>query len=146
MSAAVNTLAAAARSYAARGLRVHPLRPGSKLPLLPRWQLCATTDPRTIDKWFSASPPPNVAIAAGMGSGEIVLDIDPRHGGDETRHDLECEHGESPDTWRCLAAYVWKAGFGPHEIGLADAPSGPRTAHRIAVFGSGAHESGHDLH
>lgn len=95
---------AAARWYVQRGLRVHPLRVGSKLPLLKRWQQRATADLGTVDRWWTRWPTAGVAIATGAGSGVIVLDVDPRHGGDGAVHELERAHGELPQTWRCLTA------------------------------------------
>jgi putative DNA primase/helicase len=33
-----------------------------------------------------------------------VIDVDPRHQGDDALHELEQEHGEIAPTWRCLTA------------------------------------------
>lgn len=96
--------ARAARYYAKRGLLVHPLRPGEKLPLLQRWQHRATTDPVVIDVWFAKWPTAGVAIATGAASGIVVLDIDPRHGGNESLDELVAEHGEMPETWTAHTA------------------------------------------
>jgi hypothetical protein len=35
----------------------------------------------------------------------VVVDVDPRPGGDDALLDLEREHGEVPPTWRCLTAH-----------------------------------------
>ena len=95
----------AAVGYAGRGLRVHPLRPGSKLPLLESWQTRATTDAATVAAWWTRWPAAGIGIATGSASGVIVVDVDARHHGDEALHDLEREHGEQlPTTWRCLTA------------------------------------------
>ena len=96
--------ARAALWYARRGLRVHPLRTGSKLPRLEAWQSRATSDPATISEWWSQWPAAGVAIATGAESGVIVLDIDPCHGGDDALAELERHHGELPATWRALTA------------------------------------------
>jgi hypothetical protein len=61
----------------------------------------ASKDPATVEGWFTKTRF-NIAIATGAPSGVIVLDIDPRHGGDETLADLEREHGTLPATWRFL--------------------------------------------
>jgi putative DNA primase/helicase len=61
----------------------------------------ASTDPETVTRWFTKTRF-NIAIATGGASGIFVLDIDPRHGGDETLADLEREHGPLPATWRFL--------------------------------------------
>jgi hypothetical protein len=44
----------------------------------------------------------NVGIETGAVSGIVVIDVDPRHGGDETLTKLEAEHGALPGTWRFL--------------------------------------------
>lgn len=61
----------------------------------------ASKDPATVEGWFTKTRF-NIAIATGAPSGVIVLDIDPRHGGDETLANLEREHGNLPATWRFL--------------------------------------------
>ncbi len=87
----------AALAYAARGWRVFPLRsildgggcscrkecssPG-KHPLINAWQDKATTDPVQVEVWWGKWPTANVGIATGAGSGIVVVDVDPRHGGD----------------------------------------------------------------
>jgi len=96
--------ARAAFWYGRRGLRVHPLHTGSKLPRLEAWQDRATTDPATISEWWSQWPAAGVAIATGAESGVIVLDIDPRHHGDDALAELERDHGEIPSTRRVLTA------------------------------------------
>ena len=53
----------------------------------------ATTDSATIERWWQGWPEANVGIACGQ-SGLAVLDIDPRHGGDESLRDLRDKHGE----------------------------------------------------
>jgi hypothetical protein len=42
----------------------------------------------------------NVAIATGQVSGIVVVDVDPRHGGNESLAALETEYGSLPKTWR----------------------------------------------
>ena len=58
----------------------------------------ATTDPALIKKWFSQWQYAGVAILAGRKSGFIVIDIDPRHGGDESLIELQKQNGIFPDT------------------------------------------------
>jgi hypothetical protein len=98
------TVQEAALDYAHRRLRVHPLRPSTKLPLLAAWPARATADPATIAAWFQDAPTAGVGIATGADSGIVVLDVDPRHGGDDTMADLERRHGVLPDTWHCQTA------------------------------------------
>lgn len=77
--------AQAALAYAERyGFAVFPCRPRGKEPLTANGCKDATTDPHQIRAWWSGWPDANVAIATGASSGIIVLDVDPRHGGDES--------------------------------------------------------------
>lgn len=58
----------------------------------------ASTDSRIIRQWWTARADANVAIATGN---VVVLDIDPRHGGDASLGELERKHGALPPTRRC---------------------------------------------
>jgi Virulence-associated protein E/Bifunctional DNA primase/polymerase, N-terminal len=89
--------------------RAHPSRdargghcgsPG-KHPRTPNGCKDATTDPAIIRKWWEAWPRAHVAIAAGA-SGLLVVDVDPRNGGDDSLAELEREHGGLPATPRQL--------------------------------------------
>jgi len=53
----------------------------------------ATTDTTQVDKWWRQWPDANIGMATGAVSGVWVLDIDPRHGGDESLDLLEQKHG-----------------------------------------------------
>src|SRR3954451_8026643 len=53
----------------------------------------ATTDPVQIVAWWSQCPDANPAGRTGSASGRDVLDVDPRHGGDETLARLEAKNG-----------------------------------------------------
>ena len=61
----------------------------------------ASKDPAVVHGWFSQGDL-NVGIATGAVSGLFVLDVDPRHGGDETLAELERKHNSLPSTWRFL--------------------------------------------
>ena len=55
----------------------------------------ATTHEGVIRSWWSRWPGANLGIATGSESRILlILDVDPRHGGDETLAALEAEHGE----------------------------------------------------
>jgi len=84
--------------YASRGWPVFPCRRRGKEPLVPGGFKATTTDPATIRSWWRRWPDANIGLATGRPSGLIVLDVDPRHGGDETLLDLP----PLPHTVECL--------------------------------------------
>lgn len=88
----------AALDYAALGWRVHPCRPGEKLPILTDWPKRATTDQAIIDRWWGHTPEANIAVATGPGSGVFVLDVDGPEG-ERTLADLERRHGPLPEIY-----------------------------------------------
>jgi len=77
--------------------------------LAPNGLLSATLDSDTIIQWFKvAAPTANVGVVTDR---LIVIDVDPRHGGDVNLAALEREHGALPHTWRALTG-----GGGEHII------------------------------
>ena len=66
-----------------------------KHPLTAHGVKDATTDEERIRAWWRENPDANIGIAMGNGSG--VVDVDPRHGGDESLHQMEEEYGPFPD-------------------------------------------------
>ncbi len=104
-------------TYALRGWKVLPIHgisagrctcgradcssPG-KHPAIAHGVKEASSDLDQIAQWFSVSKNLNVAISTGEESGLIVLDIDPRHGGDESTLALAAKHGRLPDTLEVL--------------------------------------------
>ena len=64
--------------------------------LAPRGCLDATADAEQIRRWWKQYPQANVAIATG--GGLAVIDIDPRHGGDDAFDELVARMGRLPDT------------------------------------------------
>jgi hypothetical protein len=91
-------LGGAALALARRGLRVHPCRPNSKLPLLEGWPNRATLDPSAIEAWWRRRPNANIGIACGGAMRLLVVDIDPDAGGEASMAALEREHGALPPT------------------------------------------------
>jgi hypothetical protein len=85
-----------ALAYARRGLPVFPVR--GKLPLTEHGHKEATTDAAKIRGWWSHSPHANVAVPTGAPSRLMVVDVDPRHGGDESLAALQATHGSLPET------------------------------------------------
>jgi hypothetical protein len=107
------SLMEAARRYAAQGFPVFPVHrvrngvcscnhpdcahPG-KHPRTAHGFLDATKDPKCITEWWTKWPDANIAIPTGAASGLLVIDIDPRNGGDESWEALTFEFGRPPDT------------------------------------------------
>lgn len=88
----------AALEYAARGFHVFPCKPKGKKPMVPGGCNAATIDVQKIRQWWSQWPEANIGIATGKKSGIAVLDIDPRHGGDDALSDIEAKYGKLPET------------------------------------------------
>ena len=92
-----------ALKLAAHGLHILPIKPGHKRPPMTAWQNAATTDPRTVDNWYTGLYRGHgIGIATGH-QGLFVLDIDEHHpeaSGHDTLEQLIAEHGPLPDTWQ----------------------------------------------
>ena len=68
--------------------------------LAPHGLLSATTESGIIKHWFGyQAPQANLGVTTDR---LVVVDVDPRHGGDESFRALEREHGEMPRTWRAF--------------------------------------------
>jgi hypothetical protein len=94
--------------------------------LVPNGLKNATTAAEVIEGWFQ-NQPWNIGIATGSKSGVIALDIDPRHGGDESLATLERTNGPLPETWRVLTG-----GGGEHVLFRAPGELVPNSAQKIA--------------
>jgi hypothetical protein len=106
--ATTNPLLEGALLAADMGIRVFPLwgivesrcecgeqecgSPG-KHPVKTDWQTRATTSREQIERWWTAQPNRNVGGRTGACSGVWVLDVDPRHGGDESLRGVSRQHG-----------------------------------------------------
>lgn len=66
--------------------------------LAPDGLLSASTEPWQIKLWWQRAPQANLGVRTDR---LVVVDVDPRHGGDESFRALEREH-EIPLTWRVL--------------------------------------------
>lgn len=85
---------AAALEYASRGLFIFPLAAKTSIPRAgSRGLLDATTDLECIRKWWQADRRANIGVNCGA-SGLVVPDVDPRHGGDDTWHELCARFGD----------------------------------------------------
>jgi len=111
----------AALGYAALGWRVFPIRcpvftefgvccscgkkdcnPG-KHPYFRNPYKSVTRNPDKIEEWWADHPDANIAIATGTKSGLVVLDVDPRNGGDESLAELIRKFGDLPNTVTALS-------------------------------------------
>lgn len=63
----------AALEYAEKGLAVFPLKPRMKTPIYKGGFHNATTNPKTIKKWWRKNPDANIGIATGQKSGGLVV-------------------------------------------------------------------------
>lgn len=86
--------------YANQGWKVFPLKEKDKIPVV-KWADVATTEKGIITKWWNEKPSANVGIMTGADSNLLVLDIDARHGGEETLLSLQEKYGTLPETPIC---------------------------------------------
>jgi hypothetical protein len=98
---AAGTAAGSRRGIAILGARlsVLPLRPRDKRPLI-RWDMFQTALPSTSDVtgWFHRWLDANLGIVTGALSKLIVVDVDPRHGRDDSLGAFERRFGKKPAT------------------------------------------------
>ena len=71
----MSELLSAALEYADRGLKVFPIKPGTKQPITVNGHLEATTDSDQITQWWTAHPAANIGLSLAD-SGLVALDID----------------------------------------------------------------------
>lgn len=81
--------------YATAGLEIFPLHP-DKTPRTANGMKDATTDPATIDTWWTTWP--NALIGCRIPPDVVVLDVDPKHNGMATWAALKTSHGPTPKT------------------------------------------------
>ena len=96
----LSPLGQAAVDYARRGYWVFPCEPRGKKPLgrlVPHGLNQASNDPAVIADWWTKQPNANIGISCGP-SKLVVVDVDPRHGGDESIRDLMAKYPEMDDT------------------------------------------------
>jgi hypothetical protein len=88
----------AALAYSSRAFFLFPLKPHDKPPLTRHGFKDATTKPEVIKQWWPVGSLNNIGIALQL-SNIVVIDIDPRHGGEVNFRALVEKHGSIPDTY-----------------------------------------------
>jgi len=73
-----------------------------KHPRTLRGGKAATTDTAQVERWWAGWPDANIGICTGANAGIAAIDVDPRHGGDESLAALEQEFGSLPATVEAL--------------------------------------------
>lgn len=117
----------AALACAARGWSVVPVVPRAKNPLVPWTELQhRRAGEDEIRGWFAHWPRANVGVVTGAVSGLVVLDVDPRHEGDESLAAWEREHGPLPRTVEAITGgggrhvyFAHPGGLVHNKVGLA---------------------------
>lgn len=105
-------------------------RPDARTQRNVRWETSRPTASRTrrgTRDWFwTAAPSAN--IGAATGNGIVAIDIDPRHGGEQSLAELQRKHGELPATLTTRTG-----GGGRHLLFRSDA----KLANSAAALGPG---------
>ena len=129
-SAAGGRLGSGATWYASKGWKIlpvhgvvggkctcgksHPeIKDAGKHPAIHAWHTEATSDPEKIASWWETNPDYNVGVFA-RDSGFLVIDVDPRNGGDTSFLKLEeLAKGELPPTVEAITGlYAGERGIG----------------------------------
>jgi hypothetical protein len=98
----IGELAKWAQLYAEQGLEVFPLKP-DKSPYTSFGFKDASTDPAVIAEWWQRWP--NALIGHRIAADVLVLDVDPRHGGNATLAALKAEALALGVTWPTTRAH-----------------------------------------
>ncbi|MGZ9871792.1 bifunctional DNA primase/polymerase [Priestia endophytica] len=82
--------------------KLFPIHHKSKIPITKRGFYAATNDVEQITKWYTDNPKAGIGLPTGEVNNLIVLDIDPRNGGDVSLESLISEYGKLPGTVHCF--------------------------------------------
>jgi putative DNA primase/helicase len=118
-----------AKEYQDRGWVPIPVASRGKEPLIRGWTNVKNGGHTQLEKWAHIFPECNFGISTGK-SNLVVIDIDPKNGGNETLAKLIQEHGEFPETPRV------RTGTGGLHYYFA-APDDMRIPTRADAFGAG---------
>jgi hypothetical protein len=69
-----------------------------KHPIPNKWVEAASKETDSVKAWWRNFRTANLGVVAGSQSGIVVVDIDPRHGGNDSLDDLQAKKGKLPDT------------------------------------------------
>ncbi len=69
-------------------------RTPGKHPRIKEWEKAATTDATQIARWWQKWPRANIGAAMGGAQRLVVVDVDPKSGGNASLHDLAAAHGD----------------------------------------------------
>lgn len=94
------------------GWGVFPVREGTKRPLIEEWQNRASKEPAQVRELWRQHPKGGIAVHCGL-SGVVVVDVDPRNGGDETFKRLE---RDLYPLWDLDCAIALTGGGGVHYV------------------------------
>lgn len=123
---------------AGRGWAVFPVALRGKKPLIRGWQTDASTDPAQLRSWWSGGWR-DANLGAVVPAGVVVVDVDPRHGGDATLEQLDAEHGSLPATLTAVTGsgglHLWFAHDRVDELRQDDSVLGPGIDTRCAGRG-----------
>jgi hypothetical protein len=148
------SLVDAALGYARRGIRIIPITPRSKIPLIDAWPTQATSDETTIRAWWKQWPAAGIGIATGKAGRRqfFVLDIDDKNGknGSDTLAELETQHGKLPDTVTVLTGTGGRHLYFTTTVEIRN-DAGKRLGEGLDIRGEGGyvvappstHENGH---
>jgi len=104
-----------ATAYARAGLSVLPLHTRAKTPATRHGTHDASADIDRITSWWARHPDHNIGVRPPQGT--VVLDVDPRNGGDDALAELVGRHEPLPETWTCCTGsggrHIWLRASGP---------------------------------
>jgi hypothetical protein len=97
----------------------------------------ATTNPSQVRVWWTRWPSANIGIPTGSASGLAVVDVDPRHGGDEGLASLVTKNGPIPETPESLTGGGGRHLLFSHRQGFRN--SANRLAQGVDTRGEGGY-------
>ncbi len=154
-----NEICNAAIRYANAGIPVFPCllkAEGDKKPKSPHTGhgfKDASVGLEQIRCWWANHPNATIGIPTGQPSGLVVMDIDPRHGGDHSLQGLIDEHGSLPETLTAITGgggthYYFKYPSFPVNSSTSKIASGidVKADGGYVIVPPSGHESGNDYY